>query len=170
MWSPSASSGAWANLMTNTLCERLDSRLSWVLAILLFFCPRKNESEILSIWYSDKNKSLKNHHWTKSHLSVTKKDQNQRMNERKKERKKTKTDQRETIFNSPFQKTSKASSVDFTSTSVQPATYMLWFWSSRRILDWGGLEKKNEFKNYVHTPTLKCNVKLQRQLLVVSVD
>lgn len=89
MWSPSASSGAWANLMTNTLCERLDSRLSWVLAILLFFCPRKIESEILSIWYSDKKKSLKNHHWTKSHLSVTKKDQNQRMNERKKERKKT---------------------------------------------------------------------------------
>lgn len=39
----------------------------------------------------------------------------------------------------PLQKTSKASSVDLTSTSVQPITYMLWFWSSRRILDWGGL-------------------------------
>lgn len=40
----------------------------------------------------------------------------------------------------PLQKTSKASSVDLTSTSVHPATYMLWFWSSRSILDWGGLK------------------------------
>lgn len=39
MWSPSASRGAWASFTVNTLWERLDSRLSWVLAILLFFCP-----------------------------------------------------------------------------------------------------------------------------------
>lgn len=56
-------------------------------------------------------------------------------------RKKIKINNKVNIYISlPLQKTSKASSVDLTSTSVHPATYMLWFWSSRSILDWGGLK------------------------------
>lgn len=43
MWSPSASSGAWASFTVNTLWERLDSRLSWVFAILRFFWPADGE-------------------------------------------------------------------------------------------------------------------------------
>lgn len=46
--------------------------------------------------------------------------------------------------NIPLQNTWNASSADLTSTSIQPATYMLWFWSSRRILDWGGLDWENK--------------------------
>lgn len=52
----------------------------------------------------------------------------------------------------PLQNTSKASSVDFTSTSVHPVTYMLWFWSSRRSLDCGGLRDREEIKQN-HTET-----------------
>lgn len=44
----------------------------------------------------------------------------------------------------PLQNTWNASSADLTSTSIQPATYMLWFWSSLRILDWGGLDRENK--------------------------
>ena len=39
----------------------------------------------------------------------------------------------------PFKKTAYASSVFLASTSVQLATYMLWFRSSRRVLDWRDL-------------------------------
>lgn len=39
MVSPSASRGAWASLMMNTLWERLDSLLSRVFATFLFFWP-----------------------------------------------------------------------------------------------------------------------------------
>lgn len=47
----------------------------------------------------------------------------------------------------PFQKTWNASCADLTSTSMQPATYMLWFGSSRRSLDWGGLDWENSTVN-----------------------
>ncbi|CAI8044881.1 hypothetical protein GBAR_LOCUS24856 [Geodia barretti] len=39
----------------------------------------------------------------------------------------------------PRWRTSKASSVLLTSTSVPPETYMLWFVSSLRFFDFGGL-------------------------------
>lgn len=60
----------------------------------------------------------------------------------------------------PLQKTSKASSVDLTSTSVQPVTYMLWFWSSRRILDWGGLWESGKEGNQRNPVRAEFSVQL----------
>lgn len=169
MLSPSASRGAWASLMMKTLWERLDSLFRQVLATFLFFWPgRKTTRGRLYFPPHDKQPGVTN----VIKLDMFCASFGETCSERRltevipwpkwpsgqqcqvscifSHHRRARFISLSTAFwpmvtkHSPLQNTWKASSADFTSTSIQPATYMLWFWSSLRCLDCGGLQGKTK--------------------------